>query len=120
MDHRWKTGVSRVKNEGLLFVWAEIQSRLRPLCATLVETVDEPGEWAVDTPSGRPFLKLRIQKRHVGLYLLPLYYHPGAMEPELRRALHGKTTFRFNRQTALPLGALERQIEACLGLVGLY
>jgi len=109
-----------IKNEGLLFVWAEIQSLLRPLCATQVETVDEPGDWAVDTPSGRPFLKLRVQKRHVGLYLLPLYYHPGAMEPELRSALRGKTTFRFTRHTALPLAALERQIEACLGLVGLY
>lgn len=114
------TEANPIKNEGLLFVWAEIQSLLRPLCATLVETVDEPGDWAVDTPSGRPFLKLRIQKRHVGLYLLPLYYRPGAMEPGLRHALHGKTTFRFNRQSALPLGALERQIEACLGLVGLY
>ena len=115
-----KQGRRGMKNEDFLFVWAAIKEVLAPACRGLVQVRDEPGDWAIDTPSGRPFLKLRIQKKHVGLYVLPLYYHPEALDPALRLHLNGKVTLRFSKPDALPVEALQRQAETCLALVGLY
>ena len=109
-----------MKNEHFLFLWAALKEALEPACKGLVEVRDEPGDWAIDTPAGRPFLKLRIQKAHVGLYILPLYYHPKALEPDLRPHLKGKVTLRFSNLETIPTEALGRQAETCLALVGLY
>lgn len=115
-----RIGGKGLKNEDFLFFWVALKEALAPACSGLVEVRNEPGYWAVDTPSGRPFLKLRIQKKHVGLYLLPLYYHPGALDPALRPHLNGKVTLRFSDPQLVPTEALARQAETCLALVGLY
>ena len=114
------TGLRLMKNENLLFTWAAMQHLLRPKVVELVCTTDEAGDWRVETPTGRPFLTLRIQKHHVGLYLLPMYYHPEVRPPALNRYLSGKSTFIFKAHHELPEEALVNIIEACKAFIGLY
>ena len=109
-----------MKNENLLFTWAGLQGLLRPEVAELVCITDEPGDWRVETPAGRPFLTLRIQKHHVGLYLLPMYYHPEVRPAALNRYLSGKSTFRFKAHHEPPEEALVHIVEACKAFIGLY
>lgn len=114
------TGLRRMKNENLLFTWAGLQQLLRPQVAELVCITDEPGDWRVETPAGRPFLTLRIQKHHVGLYLLPMYYHPEVRPAALNRYLSGKSTFRFKAHHEPSEEALVHIVEACKAFIGLY
>ena len=109
-----------MKNEDLLFVWAELQQMMRPLVAELNCVTDEPGDWRVETPAGRLFLTLRIQKQHVGLYLLPMYYHPEVRPPALEPFLSGKSTFRFKAHHEPSTAALTSIISACKAFIGLY
>ena len=109
-----------MKNANLLYTWAGLQELLRPQVAELVCTTDEPGDWRVETPTGRPFLTLRIQKHHVGLYLLPMYYHPEVRPAALNRYLSGKSTFRFKAHHEPPEEALVNIVEACKAFIGLY
>ena len=109
-----------MKNENLLFTWAALQQLLRPQVAELVCTTDEPGDWRVETPTGRPFLTLRIQKHHVGLYLMPMYYHSEVRPAALNRYLSGKSTFRFKAHHEPPEEALVHIVEACKAFIGLY
>ena len=109
-----------MKNENLLFTWVALQHVLRPLVAELVCVTDGPGDWRVETPEGRPFLTLRIQKRHVGLYLLPMYYHPRVRPAALEPFLSGKSTFRFKVHHEPSDEALRSVVEGCKAFIGLY
>ena len=109
-----------MKNENLLFAWAGLQRMLRPHVAELACVIDEPGDWRVETLAGRPFLTLRIQKNHVGLYLLPMYYHPEVRPAALEPFLSGKSTFRFKAHHEPPEEALGHIVEACKAFIGLY
>lgn len=113
-------GLRLMKNENLLFTWAALQQTLRPRVSELVCITDEPGDWRVETPAGRPFLTLRIQKQHVGLYLLPMYYHPEVRPAALNRYLSGKSTFRFKAHHEPPDEALVNIVEASKAFIGLY
>lgn len=82
-----------MKNESLLSIWIEAKQIIEPLCDGLPVLTDEPGDWRVETPSGRPFITLRIQKSHVGLYLLPMYYHPHIRPRSMDAYLKGRVRF---------------------------
>ena len=74
-----------MKNDALIFLWHNLSSLIRELTEELVIEIDEPGDFRVETKAGRPFVSVRIQKRHVGLYLLPLYYHPDVLPTSLKK-----------------------------------
>ena len=63
-----------MKNDALIFLWHNLSSLIRGLTEELVIEIDEPGDFRVETKAGRPFVSVRIQKGHVGLYLLPVSY----------------------------------------------
>jgi hypothetical protein len=109
-----------MKNEDLLFMWAALQQTLRPHVADLVCITDQPGDWRVETSTGRPFLTLRIQKHHVGLYLLPMYHRPEVRPEALNPFLSGKSTFAFKAHHEPPVEALSSLIEACKAFIGWY
>jgi len=109
-----------VKNGAFLFLWSSIRTALLPAVEGLVTVTDEPGDWRVETHEGRPFLTLRIQRRHVGLYLLPMYYHPGVCDAALVPFRHGKSTFRFTLTTEPPFEALKTTMERAKAVVGVY
>ena len=109
-----------MKNESLLSIWIEAKQIIEPLCDGLPVLADEPGDWRVETPSGRPFITLRIQKLHVGLYLLPMYYHPHIRPRSMNPYLKGKNTFRFVRTKPLPVEGLQDIIERARAMIGTY
>ena len=81
---------------------------------------DEPGDWRVETTTGRPFLTLRIQKSHVGLYLLPMYYHQHIRPKSMDAYLKGKSTFRFVRTKPLPKEGIQEIIDRARAMIGTY
>ena len=109
-----------MKNESLLSIWIEAKQIIEPLCDGLPVLTDEPGDWRVETPSGRPFITLRIQKSHVGLYLLPMYYHPHIRPRSMDAYLKGKSTFRFVRTKPLPVEGIQDIIERARAMIGAY
>ena len=109
-----------MKNESLLSCWIEAKQIIQPLCDGLPVIIDEPGDWRIETPSGRPFISLRIQKSHVGLYLLPMYYHPQIRPQSMESYLKGKSTFRFVRTKPLPIEGIQDVIERARAMIGAY
>ena len=109
-----------MKNESLFSCWIEVKQIIEPLCNGLPVLTDEPGDWRVETPSRRPFMTLRIQKSHVGLYLLPMYYHPDIRPQSMDAYLKGKSTFRFVRTKPLPLEGIRDVIERARAMIGTY
>ena len=109
-----------MKNEVFFSCWIEVKQIIEPLCVGLPVLTDEPGDWRVETPTGRPFITLRIQKSHVGLYLLPMYYHPHICPRSMENYLKGKSTFRFVRTKPLLLGGIQNVIERARTMIGTY
>jgi len=109
-----------MKNELLLSLWIELKQLIEPLCEGLPIITDEPGDWRVETTTGRPFLTLRIQKSHVGLYLLAMYYHQHILPKSIDAYLFGKSTFRFHSFNDLPLEGIQEIVESARSLIGSY
>ena len=109
-----------VKNERLFSLWIELKQFIEPQCEGLPIITDEPGDWRVETTTGRPFLTLRIQKSHVGLYLLPMYYHQPIRPKSMDAFLSGKSTFRFRSLSGLPQEGIREILERARTMIGSY
>lgn len=109
-----------VKNERLFSLWVELKQFIEPQCEGLAIITDEPGDWRVETTTGRPFLTLRIQKSHVGLYLLPMYYHQHIRPKSMDAFLSGKSTFRFRSLSGLPQEGIREILERARTMIGTY
>ena len=109
-----------MKNESLLSIWIEAKQIIEPLCDGLPVLTDEPGDWRVETPCSRPFITLRIQKSHVGLYLLPMYYHPYIRPQSMDIYLKGKSTFQFVRTKPLPVEGIQDITKRARAMIGTY
>ena len=109
-----------MKNDALIFLWHNLSSLIRKWTEELVIAIDEPGDFRVETKTGRPFVSVRIQKGHVGLYLLPLYYHPDVLPASLIKFKSGKSTLRFKDEEQLQPDELRTLIENCLAMIEHY
>ena len=109
-----------MKNDALIFLWHNLSSLIRGLTEELVIAIDEPGDFRVETKAGRPFVSVRIQKRHVGLYLLPLYYHPDVLPYSLKKFKSGKSVLRFKDEEQLQPDELRTLIENCIAMIEHY
>jgi hypothetical protein len=109
-----------MKNDALIFLWHNLSSLIRELTEELVITIDEPGDFRVETKTGRPFVSVRIQKGYVGLYLLPLYYHPDVLPYSLKKFNSGKSTLRFKDEEQLQPDKLRTLIENCIAMIEHY
>ena len=87
-----------------------------PYRSTLLAKSDEPGNLYLETPpsaaypSGLFFGAVKIGKRYVSFYLMPVYVHPDLMDgmsPELRKRMQGKFCFNFTRSDEALFGELE-------------
>ena len=108
-----------MKNDAFLFLWARLAGVVRGCSAGLSVIVDEPGHLRIEARSGRPFVNVRIQRSHVGIYLLPMYYHPEVLGPLTERR-SGKGTLRFDEEGDPLIDELAGLIERCVALVGHY
>jgi len=109
-----------VKNDSFLFLWARLSEIVRGCTKGLEVIVDEPGDLRVETNKGRPFVSVRIQRNHVGIYLLPLYYHPDVLPQSLSERKSGKGTLRFRNERDVSIEDLSSLIETCLALIDHY
>ena len=109
-----------VKNDSFLFLWARLSKIVQDCTRELEVVVDEPGDLRVETSSGRPFVSVRIQRNHVGIYLLPLYYHPAVLPQSLSEKKSGKGTLRFRDERDVSIDDLPNLIENCLALIDHY
>ncbi len=109
-----------VKNDDLLFLWDSLSTIVKNCTTNLERAIDEPGDLFVKTPNGRPFARVRIQKKHVGIYLLPMYYHPEVLPLNLSKKKSGKSTLKFKDQDEDVDADLTCLIENCLAFVGHY
>jgi hypothetical protein len=87
-----------------------------PYRSTLLAKSDEPGNLYLETPpsatypSGLFFGAVKIGKRYVSFYLMPVYVHPDlldGMSPELRKRMQGKSCFNFTRPDEALFGELD-------------
>ena len=109
-----------MKNPSHLFLWARLAEIVREESTGLPVTVDEPGDLRIETEAGRPFASVRIQLRHVGVYLLPLYYYPDMLPASLGSRKSGAVTLRFTNEEDATIGDLGTLIERCLSTIGDY
>lgn len=109
-----------MKNDSFLFLWARLSKIVQNCTKELVVVVDEPGDLRVETSSGRSFVSVRIQRNHVGIYLLPLYYHPDVLPISLSENISGKGTLRFRDERDASIDDLPNLIEKCLALIDCY
>ena len=109
-----------MKNDSFLFLWARLSKIIQDCTKELEVVVDEPGDLRVETSSGRPFASVRIQRNHVGIYLLPLYYHPDVLPQSLSERKSGKSTLRFRDERDPSIDDLPDLIENCLALIDHY
>jgi hypothetical protein len=89
---------------------------LAPYRSTLIAKADEPGNLYLETrpstayPGGLFFGAVKIGKRYVSFYLMPVYVHPDLLQgisPELRKRMHGKSCFNFTRHDDARFAELE-------------
>ena len=109
-----------VKNDTLLFLWDSLSTIVKRSTTHLEIAIDEPGDLFVKTPRGRPFARVRIQKEHVGVYLLPMYYHPEVLPLSLSKKKSGKSTLKFKNRDEDVDAELSSLIENCLAFIGHY
>jgi len=111
---------SNVKNESFLFLWGKLSSIVKDCTKELQIAIDEPGDLFVKTGKGRPFARVRIQKKHVGVYLLPMYYHPEVLPHNLLKKKSGRGTLKFQLEDEDINEDLNRLIENCLAFIEHY
>ena len=109
-----------MKNERLIFLWSELAGIVRTICSTMNLVCDEPGNLRIETMHGRPFVTVRIQKEHVGLYVLPLYYHPEILPLALKPRKSGKSTLKFNKGQELLEPKIKQLLQRCQALIEAY
>jgi len=109
-----------VKNDSFLFLWARLAKIVQGSTEELEVVVNEPGDLRVVTSSGRSFVSVRVQRKHVGVYLLPLYYHPEVLPQSLSGRKSGKGTLRFRDERDASIDDLPKLIENCLALIDHY
>ncbi len=109
-----------MKNSSLIFLWSVLSEIIREFSSHLDVFVDRTGDLRVRTQEGRPFASVIIQRRHVGVYLLPIYYHPEVVGPLLSNRKSGKGTLRFKDVDDSSINELSELIETCLTLIGKY
>jgi hypothetical protein len=87
-------------------VYDELKVLLTPYAGQMVVTEDQPGGYSLNTKQwvkpNQPvfFASIKVQKRYVSFYLMPVYAHPELLEDisdDLRRRMQGKSCFNFTQ-----------------------
>ena len=83
--------MKNVDHAVLFFKLREILAKHEPFLKVIV---DDEGYYRLFTPTNRPFIGIKVQKKHVGIYVLPVYYNP---EPDWKhvQSPSGQVHFRF-------------------------
>jgi len=107
-----------VRNLAYLGLWSELAETIRRAGHEQTTTVDEPGRLRLETARRRPFCEARVQKGHVGVYIIALIHLGLELPPQLEEHRTGRGTLRFRSVTAEVLFELEAFLTNLQGLVG--
>jgi hypothetical protein len=107
-----------VKNPELAPLWAIIQEMVAKHEPQMQIDRDEPGDYSLIRMNGRPFARTKVQKKHVGLYLMSLHENQDLFESlntELKSHLNGKC-LRFKDESDHALSSIPSLLNACADL----
>ena len=107
-----------MKNPELAPLWAIIQEMVAKHEPQMQIDLDEPGDYSLIRMNGRPFARTKVQKKHVGLYLMSLHENQDLFEslnPGLKARLNGKC-LRFKDETDPVLSSIPALLDACADL----
>lgn len=97
-------GTEAPTHAGLEPVAARLRSILEPYASRLIVRAGAAGELVLErAPGGHPWdyvAGVRVGRRYVSYYLMPVYARPDlveALSPELRRRMQGKSCFNFTK-----------------------
>ena len=97
-------------------VFDRLKGLLQPYASRMHISADQPGLFGVDMASEAErnpttwFAGVRLGKRYVSYYLMPVYVEPSLLEgisPELKRRMQGKSCFNLTSVDEGLLGELE-------------
>ncbi len=109
---------SFVKNPELAPLWATIQEMVAKHEPQMQIDRDEPGDYSLIRMNGRPFARTKIQKKHVGLYLMPLHENHDLFESlnaGLKSRLNGKC-LRFKDEDDPVMASIPALLQASADL----
>ncbi|HJM68043.1 MAG TPA: hypothetical protein QF716_04115 [Candidatus Thalassarchaeaceae archaeon] len=107
-----------VKNPELAPLWAIIQEMVAKHEPQMQIKLDEPGDYSLIRINGRPFARTKVQKKHVGLYLMPLHENQDLFEslnPGLKSRLNGKC-LRFQDEDDPVIASIPALLQASADL----
>tara|TARA_B000000565_G_scaffold202996_1_gene156569 strand:+ start:267 stop:653 length:387 start_codon:yes stop_codon:yes gene_type:complete len=101
--------MKNVDHAVLFFKLREILAKHEPFLKVIV---DDEGYYRLFTPTNRPFIGIKVQKKHVGIYVLPVYYNPELIGNMSSRQV-GKCTFAFKHDNDEMIEHLPDFFERC-------
>ncbi|MDP6870275.1 MAG: hypothetical protein QGI21_05840 [Candidatus Poseidoniaceae archaeon] len=61
-----------MKNVGLAVLFFKLREMLEIYASNMRVTINEEGYYRLYTPTNRPFMAICVQRKHVGIYVMPL------------------------------------------------
>ena len=107
-----------MKNPELAPLWATIQEMVAKHEPQMQIDRDEPGDYSLIRMNRRPFARTKIQKKHVGLYLMPLHENHDLFESlnaGLKSRLNGKC-LRFKDEDDPVMASIPALLQASADL----
>ena len=101
-------------------LWTQIAEIVQEYSRDLLIITNVSGDLRIETKDGRPFVRVRVQRKHVGVYLLPLYYHRRILPSSLKQYYSGKGTLRFIDVDENILSEFRELMERCQSLIGFF
>ena len=101
-----------MKNPELAALWSSLRTLLEKYEADMVIVKDEPGYYSLATSTGRSFISLVVQKKHVGIYSMPLYEDP-SLAGELEYARIGKSCLGFTDESEPKMTMITDYFQRC-------
>jgi len=107
-----------VKNPELAPLWAIIREMVAKYESQMQLLLDEPGDYSLIRMNGRPFARTKVQKKHVGVYLMPLHENQDlfdSLNAGLKSRLNGKC-LRFKDEDDPVLESIPALLQASADL----
>ena len=108
----WHTMGLEMKNADLAVLFFRLRDMLSRYESFMRIVVDEEGYYRLYTLTRRPFMGICVQRRHVGIYVMPITDNPLLIGP-LKSKRIGKGTIGFSRDDDPLIDEVPAFIERC-------
>jgi len=101
-----------MKNAALVVLFFRLRDMLAKYEPFMRVVKDEDGYYRLYTPTRRPFMGICVQRKHVGIYVMPIINNPLLIGPLKIRKI-GKGTIGFSRDVDPLISEVPAFIERC-------